>query len=180
MADGLMDRFAGGRRGCAAVVCRRHGIQMGLKGLRAYLLVASGLRREAANSNPHPGSGLGGSHRVGSRRSPEGSSQMNLKCNFQESLVPSSRRNLDGSGERSDVPSSGPRRLLRGVALPGRRSATSSRISSLRSFDGDSDGSFGMSFQRSSAGRLQRPRCRVVAGGVSGAASGDGVRCRKL
>jgi hypothetical protein len=123
-------------------------------GFQAYPSAYQRVRRRSRNSTPHIGSGPGGSHRVGSGRGHGGSSEMNLKWNFRESLVLSCWRNLAASGVRSDVTSSGPRRPLRSVARPGRRSVTSSRTSSLSGLAGSlrtsSQGSFDGCFEHPS------------------------------
>jgi len=125
-------------------------------GFQAYPSAYQRVRRRSRNSTPHIGSGPGGSHRVGPRRSPDGSSETNLKCNFQESLVPSSRGNLVTSGAGCGVLCPGRSGALGGIVRSGRRAAMSPRRSDMGSFVR----SFRASFQGSFDGCFEHPSNR--------------------
>ena len=75
---------------------------------------------------------------------------MSYECYFLTSFVPSFPVSLVTSGVGSGVLSSGRSGVLRGPVRRRRCSVVRSLTSSLRSLDG----SFGMSFQRSPAGRF--------------------------
>ena len=123
-------------------------------GFRAYPTAFQRVRRMSRNSTPHVGSSLGRSRRVGPRRRPEGSPEMSYECYFLGSFVPSFPLSSVTSGVGSGILSSGRSGVLRGPVRRCRRSVVRSLTSSLRS----PDGSFGMSFLRSLAGRSWRPR----------------------
>jgi len=78
---------------------------------------------------------------------------MSYECCLLRSFVPSFPVSLVTSGVGSGILSSGRSGVLRGSVRRRRRSVLRSLTNSLRSLDG----SFGMRFPRSLAGRFQRP-----------------------
>lgn len=133
--------------------------------LQAYPSACHSVRRGSRNSTPHIGGSPGRGQRVGHRRCPRRSREMNFECYLQKNPARSVRENFAASRARSSVLSRGRSGVLSGSAGLGRRTARSPRRSHLGSLVGRFQRSFRRSFRGSSPRSFVRllPSCQLPA-----------------